>query len=265
MKLKFYIFPLFFFPYLLDGQNISTLLNYVETENTTQLEIIQKSGEIFSNENYKYGIRYLKSKIKKEPFYDGLLFIAYGYRKQKKYDKSLQYFHSAITQSPKKPLGYFLRGNTYLEMEKYRLALQDYKKCIKQDSLFYQAYNNMALLKIKNQGGSRIIHRNDLKYAEKILSSILGCNEETSSMEDVCFNLGLVQLNLHHYSDAICFFNKALYNDNIKYKAIFYRGVSNFKLKQYKQAESDFQKAKDNYYKIDDCNEYLQLIEHLNQ
>lgn len=248
------------------SQNIETLLHHIETKNPEELKLIQKTANIYSNENYSYGIRYLKKSLKRHgTFYDGLLFIAYGYRKQKKYDKSIKYFNQAVTKQPKSALGYFLRGNTYLDVKKYRSALQDYKTCIKQDYRFYQAYNNMAILKVANQGGSGNIHKNDFKHAEKILGSILSCDEDKSAMEKIYFNLGLVQLNLNQYSEALCFFNKAVTLHEIKANALFYRGVSNFKLKSFKEAKADFKEAKTLGFKVKDCDDYLLLINRLSQ
>ncbi len=210
-------------------------------------------------------MKLLKKEMKKdEVFYDGFLFLGYGENEIGNDKNAVGYFNKAIALAPKVPIGYFMRGNIHMDMENYRLALKDYKKCIKLDSLFYPAYNNLALTKIFNQGKAGV-HRNDFKMAKKELKLLLDCDVDNVGIEDVYFNLGLIHLNLNQYYEAMCFFSKAEYSEELKYRTVYYGGVSKFNLKLYSNAESDFKRSQLNNYRPEECEKYLSLIRLITQ
>ena len=247
------------------AQNVENLLDFVSTKKQDQINTIDQAALAYKHGNFKYGIKLLKKKIKKSGvFYDAYLFIGYGERSMKNSNKALEYYNKSIIIGPKFPIGYFLRGNVFLEMEKYRLALKDYKRCIKLDSLFYPAYNNLALTKVFNQGESDI-HQRDFKMAKNELELLLNCNEDMEGIESIYFNLGLIHLQLNQYYDAMCFFNKAESSEKLTNKANYYKAVTKFNIKLYSSAASDFKKSLSNNYRSEECEKYLSLIRLITQ
>ncbi|MBL4668480.1 MAG: hypothetical protein JKY30_04380 [Flavobacteriales bacterium] len=242
------------------SQDAESLLSFVSTQEKDELEAINHTVLTYKHGNYKYGIKLLKKKMKKGVFYDGFLFLGYGEKQLGNNKKSIEFFNKAINLKPKTPIGYFIRGNTYLDMKYYRLALGDYKKCIKFDSLFYPAYNNLALIRLFNQGEAKP-HKNDFKMAKEDLNFLLNCDENKNGIEEIYFNLGLVNLNLNQYYEATCFFTKAIGAEKIKNKAMYYNAVSKFNLKLYKEAEKEFRIVQLNNYRSEECEKYLSLIE----
>lgn len=247
------------------GQNVEQLLDFVSTEDKGQKDVIDHSVFAYKHGNYKYGMKLLKKKMKKDgAFFDGVLFLGYGERQTQNFKAAIEYFNKAITMKPKGALAYFLRGNTYLDMDSYRMALTDYKMCIKLDSMFLPAYNNLALVRIFNQGEATV-HRNDFKMAKDELSMLQNCDADNAGIEEIYFNLGLISMHLNKYYDAICCFSKSEKSDKMKNKSLYYNGVCKFNIKLYIDAESDFEKSQINNYRSDECEKYLSLIKLLAQ
>ncbi|PCJ00139.1 MAG: hypothetical protein COB15_03115 [Flavobacteriales bacterium] len=247
------------------AQNAKQLLDFVTTEEKGQLDVINHSVMAFEHGNYKYGLKLLKKKMKKDgDFYDGILFQAYGERQIQNLKNAIQYLNKSIALNPKAPIAYFLRGNTYMDIANYRLALTDYKKCIKLDSSFLPAYNNLALVRIFNQGKAKA-HKNDFKMAKSELSLLQNCDEDNAGIEEVYFNLGLISMHLNKYYDAICCFSKAEGSEKMKNKSIYYNGVCKFNIKLYEDAVTDFEKSQTNNYRSEECEKYLSLINLISQ
>jgi len=250
----------FFIMISVSAQEIDNLLGFITTKDKKNIEIINQAVAAYNRADYKQGLKLLKKKMKKDAaFYDGYLFMAYGEVQIKKNQKAVELLNKGISIEPKIPIGYFLRGNVYLDMKHYRLALRDYKKCIKLDPQFYPAYNNLALIRVFNQGKAKPVS-NDFEMARKDLSLLLSCDEDKSGIEEIYFNLGLVNLQLNKYYEATCFFSKAVASEKIRDKCVYYNAVSKFHIKLYKEAEIDFKTAQKNNFRSDECEKYLSLI-----
>ncbi len=242
------------------AQKSSSLYDYIRTEDSLQISYLNRAKP-FLDKGYPYtALKILKKGIRKSPdFYEAHLFVGTIYGALGKKEKAINYLTLAIQLDPSQAVTYFIRGNLHLNQDLYRSALADYQRCIRRDSTFYMAYNNMAMIRLFNQGGSGNVHLNDFKLAQRDLMDMM--RRTKFADEDVFFNIALVHLELDDYYIAGKFFDKCLNLDSTYAKAYFYRGITKFKQQRFEGAIVDFQRAERMGYEKRQSQEYLSFID----
>jgi tetratricopeptide (TPR) repeat protein len=175
------------------------------------------------------------------------LLIAHVHENDKNYTEAAKYFTLALRAKPKDALLYFSRGNCYFALKKFNLAVADYNTTIRYDSLFLGAYNNMALVRIFNQGNSKEnIREEDFRIARDNIKKF----EQKGDIIDtqVLQNLGLIYLYLFDFKSSENYFNRIIFIDSTNANAHFYKGLCNYYLRAFDIALISFKKANDYHY-----------------
>lgn len=196
----------------------------------------------------------LKSENKKQ--YETNFFIGYLELEQRNYKKAIENFNTAIKIKPTAN-AFFYRALAYSKLNNFNTALSDYYNAIKLDTLMYAAYNNIALIKIENQGAGNL-HQRDLEMSKTMLLKSIE-NEQYDKF--VYFNLGLVCLSLNQFAEALTYFNKAIILDPYFDKAIYCRALTNYYMRSYANSLADFYTCKRLNYNTELSIEFITLIE----
>jgi len=207
-----------------------------------------KAKQFLSEGKKQKAINKLTKLVTQNTFrHEAALLIAHVYENDKNYVEAAKYFSFAIRSKPKDALLYFSRGNCYFALKKYNLAVADYNTTIRYDSLFLGAYNNMALARIFNQGNSKEkIREEDFRIARDNIKKF----EEKGNIDDikVLQNLGLIYLYLFDFKSSKNYFNRIVLLDSTNADAHFYKGLTNYYLREFEMALISFKKANDYQY-----------------
>ncbi|MES2836766.1 MAG: tetratricopeptide repeat protein [Bacteroidota bacterium] len=204
-----------------------------------------------SNKAYKILIN-----SKNNNLYEKSFFLGYLELEKNKPQKAILNFNNAI-RIKKTANVFFYRAIAFSRVKNYNAALSDYHNAIKLDSLMYQAYNNIALLKLENQGTGDL-HQRDLELSKTMLLKSI---EQEQNDKNVYFNLGLVCMSLNQFKEALTYLNKSILIDPYFDKAIYCRGLTKYYLRSYPEALADFYSCKSYNYNVEMCNEFIVLIE----
>lgn len=202
-----------------------------------------------------------KSVKKDESFSSGRLFLAFLFYQTEDYQNSLKELDKLIAQDDDCADAYFLRGNVYLEMELYQKALNDYKQTLKKDNEYTNALNNIAVIRIRNQGTGGL-HSNDLKLAKSDILEIF--KSDSTSNSRILMNIGLIHIGLFEHSDAHNYFSKVIeLEDQLQAEAYFNRGLSSYYQRNYSSAKVDFIQAYDMEYQPERSSEFIEHITYI--
>jgi protein O-mannosyl-transferase len=119
-------------------------------------------------------------------------------RKEKSYDKALDYYNKAIELNVIDDLSYTNRGNVYLDLKKYDLAKEDFKKSISLNPTSHIAFDNLGAL---------------FAMQQKFDSALFYLNKAIKLKPDYkppYNNRALTHIELKRYDDAIKDFEKYL-------------------------------------------------------
>ena len=221
-----------------------TLFEPAYSQSNSHLLQYEKAKNNLQNGNKNKAIRNLKTICERYPkSTEAPLLLAYIYETDKNFLNAAKFYTLAIRNKPNDALLYFSRGNCYFSLKKYNLAVADYNKTIQYDSLFFGAYNNMALARIFNQGEGQVQIRDaDFEMARKNIKKL----ESMSVINDnkMLTNLGLINLYLFDFNAAMGYFKCVIENDSTNAKAYFFNGLCNYYLRNYTSALRNFNSAK---------------------
>lgn len=216
-------------------------LEFVDCRNQDCMEETMYLMTLVEEGKAKKATKFLQKRVlQNSKDVNALLLLGYINEFIGEYDKSIQAYNAAIRVDPNNAHTYFMLGNTYLKAGRFKLAYGNYMRTVDKDPLYYEAYNNMALIRLKNQGQSGIVD-NDYVLARRDLDRVL--SQAAGGDDRVFFNLGMVHANIKLYDDALDYFTRAIDNCNDCGKSYFYRGLCNFYLRDYKSAFSDIEES----------------------
>ena len=182
------------------------------------------------------------------------------------HEKALEIFNSVISKGYEVSKSYSNRGSVYFEMKEYNLALIDYTKAIKLDSLqpdywynrglLHQEINNIDLAVLDYSRALQInpshffsafklgnyyafVNQND-QMAFNVLNAYL--NNSNSKKEDagIYFIRGVI-LNRNEKSEqSVKDFDSAIALDSTNSDYFYNRGLAHFKIKNYSRAIRDY-------------------------
>ena len=132
-----------------------------------------------------------------------------------------------VTKNTAKAIEYYQKNpNCFYSLHKLGLMEKDiqkkkeyYKKCVKSNPTFYQAYNNLAILYHEEKNASMAI-----QYYNLALKHFPSSDEKTKTQhkEMIIYNLALVYSDiLHDYSFAVKLYKEVLTIDGEHYEAIY--------------------------------------------
>jgi tetratricopeptide (TPR) repeat protein len=203
-----------------------------------------KAKQYLAEGKKQKAIQKLKKLVAENSFqHEAPLLIANIYENDKNYSEAAKYFTLAIKSKPKDALLYFSRGNCYFSLKKYNLAVADYKTTIHYDSLFLGAYNNMAVARIYNQGSNQQkIREEDFRIARDNIKKF----EQKGDIDNlqVLQNLGMIYLYLFDFKSSENYFSKIISLDSTNANGYFYKGLTNYYLRNYDKALDSFLLAK---------------------
>lgn len=207
-----------------------------------------KAKQYLSEGKKQKAIQKLSKLVNENPFrHEAALLIANVYENDKNYTEAAKFFTLAIRAKPKEAVYYFSRGNCYFGLKKYNLAVADYNNTIRYDSLFLGAYNNMAVARIFNQGNSQEkIREEDFRIARDNIKKF----EQKGDIQNiqVLQNLGFIYMYLFDFKSSENYFNKMVLLDSTNASAYFYKGLTNYYLREFEKAIFCFKKAQDYGY-----------------
>ncbi|MDB5227058.1 MAG: Tetratricopeptide [Bacteroidota bacterium] len=253
---------------------ISTLNSYIETH-PKSAEALYWKGYAFARidnplaaeENFLAAI---KLNGKYLPAYEEL---ANMFMKKEKYSSALTYYNGALALKDSDVNLLNSRGMCFYYLEKFELAIKDFKEVIKLDPGNYLAYNNRGSAEYNNQDIATASIQ-DLRLAEKDFNKSLQLKPDfelayrnrgivryymdslTTSYKDLLYAIQLEPTDEKaHYYLAKLFFKQKSYNiamqfyDNaikmVNYKPEMFldRGLCKLEMGDYKSARADFYKS----------------------
>lgn len=221
-----------------------TNLLYGSNDTSLYATEFSKAKQYLAEGKKQKAIQKLKKLVAENSFqHEAPLLIANIYENDKNYSEAAKYFTLAIKSKPKDALLYFSRGNCYFSLKKYNLAVADYKTTIHYDSLFLGAYNNMAVARIYNQGSNQQkIREEDFRIARDNIKKF----EQKGDIDNlqVLQNLGMIYLYLFDFKSSENYFSKIISLDSTNANGYFYKGLTNYYLRNYDKALDSFLLAK---------------------
>jgi tetratricopeptide (TPR) repeat protein len=204
----------------------------------------------------------VKKRIKVEvEYYDGYLFLAYMKSLESDWKAAIKLLDEALSLESGDPDLYFMKGNIFLEQEMYQDALTNYKLSLKKDPEYTNALNNIAVLRIRNQGSSGL-HQNDLKLAKSDILEIFEI--DSTSNERVLMNIGLIHIGLFEHGQAFEYFSKIIEKQDVLLpEAYFNRGLSLYYQRAYLTAKDDFLQSREHGFDSVRVGEYINHIEYI--
>ena len=137
----------------------------------------------------------------------------------------------------------------YIENEKsnknYEVTIGLFKKAIRADSKFWEAYYNLGIIYFNNRD-----YDNALKQFDIIISSL-------PNFEKPYFGRGLIYLRKEQYDKAMADFTKVTKFNPNDYKPYYYLGVANIERKKFTEAKKNLDKSIE--LNPDYANSYYQL------
>jgi tetratricopeptide (TPR) repeat protein len=244
---------------------------------TLSLNFVKAQDDYFRDPNspnisdYKTGITLLNQGKKKKAlksfrkasdenpdFYQAHMAAGYLLRELGECDNAILYFNRAIKSNPKSSIAYFNRGNCFLELKKFNLAASDYNLSIKHDSLFWAAYNNLAVVHIQNQGGGKI-QSSELNIAKAKFKEL----EKKQEIQDtsMLMNIGLIHLYLFEFKEALPYFQRINAMNPAIGRAHYGEALCRYYTRQYQEAKKHFEISKSLNYNVENCNEFLDFLD----
>ncbi len=200
---------------------------------------------------------------KNPEFYEAHVATGFHLKEQGRYEEAIPFFSRAIKVKPESSLAYFYRGDCFLRMKKFAQAAGDYGLCIRYDSLFYAAYNNLAVVHIMNQGKGKLME-SELKLAKQKIKEL---EKRQEIMEPVMLmNTGLIHLNLFEFREAIPYFDRFLsVSDSLNGPARYDKALCHYYLKEYTEAKRNFRIAAASGYRVKDCEEFIAFLGYIEE
>jgi tetratricopeptide (TPR) repeat protein len=237
--------------------------NTIETTNPEERNIIINAQQLYNN-GYTYeAVAYLKKIVKtRKDFYDAHLWLGFLYKEIDNPNKAIENFSAAIRINPDSKIAHFLRGNCFVDLTFYRPALNDYIATIKLDPQFYGAYNNIAYIKLMNQGSSGSAHDRDVELAKGEITKILEQIEVNDKA--VYFNMGIIHLRLGMHEKGIEYLEQSVSLDSSCSKCHYYLALGYFYEREYQNAKRNFSLSWQQGYNtqiVEDFIEYIAKVE----
>ncbi len=231
---------------------------FMQTTDSIKLLKINHAITLINQQEFKKAMKYLKKEIKNDPkFYEAYFVSGIIYRETGEMDEAIDFFASGIPYSQNPGLDHFVLGNCYFMVEKYRPAFYNYLEAIRFDPMLTGAYNNLALIRVLEQGHGPT-HDRDLKMAMKDFNKMM--MNDTIPHEVANMNMGIINLSLGNYDEAVTRFEESLKaNSNFK-KSLFFLSVIRFYRKDYDTALEGFTELKNSGYKIEQCKAFIEQI-----
>lgn len=247
-------------------QKILHLPSEITATDPEERNMIMHSWALYKNRHVFDAIRYLKKIVKQRPlFHDAHYYLGCYYQEIQNHEKAIMHFSCAIRTNARRKELYFLRGNSYAVLGYYRPALSDYVATIRLDPDFYAAYNNIAYVKIMNQGHSGNIHIRDVEIARQEIAKMLEQLDHWEiSDKSVYFNMGILHLRLGMHEKAAGFLQHATELDSSCAKCYFYLALAYFYQRQYTLARQYFSRSWQGGYntqRVEDFIEYIAKVE----
>lgn len=221
--------------------NAQTLEELFKEHQPGELSILAEAQDLAHQGQFKKAVKLLYRAVRNDPeYFNGFILLGYLHYDKQMYKQAAVFFNNAVRIDSKNTGVLFMRGNCFLYEERYRSAANDYLECIKLDPAYTPAYNNLAVLRLKYQDIAPTSVR-DLEIAKTDLEKIFLEQEDPDPR--MLFNLGMVQLHLSEFDAAITLMDKVLEKDPAFAKAWFFRGLSQYYLRNYYSAKADMDKA----------------------
>jgi tetratricopeptide (TPR) repeat protein len=231
----------------------------IQTTIPAERNIIISAQQLYKSNKIYEAIALLKKTVKQQSgFYDAHFYLGFFYQEIQNHKKAVIHFSTAIRIKENNKEPYFLRGNSFVALGYYRPALDDYVKTIRLDPEFYGAYNNIAYIKIMNQGSSGNAHVRDVELAKQEISKIL--DKIDVDDKSVYFNMGIIHLRLGMYQKAVDFLKKSVMLDSGCSKCYYYLALAYFYEREYKLAKQNFSQSWKQGYNTRSVEDFIQYI-----
>lgn len=223
---------------LTSAQTLEELFNKATPD---ELSTLAEAQSLAANGFFKKAVKLLYKEVHHDPqYFNGFVLLGYLHYDKGMYKQAAIFFNNAVRIDPEHTGALFMRGNCFLYEERFRAAANDYIQCIKMDPGYTPAYNNLAVLRLKFQDIAPATVR-DLEIAKNDLEKVF--LEQADPDLRVLFNLGMVQLHLAEFDQAIKMMDKVLEQDPQFAKAWFFRGLAQYYLRNYCLAKADMDQA----------------------
>jgi tetratricopeptide (TPR) repeat protein len=161
----------------------------------------------------------------KQYYKTGISFVESG-----NYKDAIEQFTKTIELSPDFTKAYIDRARSYEALNEFRKAADDYNRALVFETKDHELYFDAARLEFK------------LGNNKEALALVTKCTEISASYVEAYQLLSQIQIALDDYSGALFTINKAL---KLKDNSVnhYYHGLVSEKMKNYNQAELDYEKA----------------------
>jgi tetratricopeptide (TPR) repeat protein len=148
--------------------------------------------------------------------------------------QAIALFDRAIRLDPRYAIAYFMRGNTYNQLQEYRLALADFDRAIALVPQEASAYNNRGALKAEKL--------NDLPGA---LSDYNRAIEIEPRLAETYYNRGLLYYQIGNMSLALADYDRSIAINSQDARTYYNRALTKGKLNDAQGALADYDRAID--------------------
>jgi tetratricopeptide (TPR) repeat protein len=202
----------------------------------SNVEALIKGAIVFSRlENYEAAIENYNKILKLDPS-NAAIFLQRGNFKMKigDYKNAIRDFNMAISLVPDPAEAYYNRGRSFAQIEEYDSAIGDFEKAAELNYKMASANYNIGLAFLKlNQPGK----------AKKYLENSIKNTDNTENSGNAYHLLGIMEMMLNKYKNAINYFNLATEHDTTLIEVYYNRAIAYGFDKNYKNALSDLNRC----------------------
>ncbi|CAN5281388.1 hypothetical protein BH09BAC1_BH09BAC1_31030 [soil metagenome] len=231
-----------------------------KAQTATQDLLLREARQFYANGSFKKASKIINKELKQHPdYFNGYVMMGFMFYERQEFETGALYFAKAVKLDPQHTGALFMRGNCFLKGGKYRIALKDYMQCLKLNSDFYPAYNNIAVVRLLYQDIENT-SAFDLHLAKQDLDEVLVLGENAPD-KAITFNMGFIYMLLWEFDQSIPFFDNAIEQDAGFAKAWFYRGLANYYNKHYVEAKTDFAVAQQLGFQTERCMAFVERLD----
>jgi tetratricopeptide (TPR) repeat protein len=158
----------------------------------------------------------------------------------KKYEEAIENFSDAINLDSRYASAYQMRGLARLRKGQYNEASEDLQRAIEIEPKVAESYKYLADVLVKQKDYKKALAR----YDESLNANESRRHDLSDSLKaDLYFGKGYASLYTGDLKHALQYFSQSIKTEKNVARVYYYRGLTYFKQKEYKDATEDIEKA----------------------
>ena len=154
----------------------------IEKDSSDAANYVYRGLVYFAQKNYWYAQSDFKAALEIKPDLSEAVFnLALAQEKLNRPKDAIATYNKYLEMQPKSELGYYNRGNLYLQQKKYKDAIKDFKSTLKIEDRFVDAHNQIALAYFRQKKYEDALK--EIRHAAEVNTTNKIVNENKAALE----------------------------------------------------------------------------------